>query len=88
MFEKEVKTTIDKGIIDLDGLLVKGLESNYTGKAQQAVDVTGKSEKYTLKYKLGNDGEWSDDIPTVTNAGSYTVFVKATKICTAIKMFL
>lgn len=79
VFEKEVKTTIGKGIIDVDGLLVKGLESNYTGKAQQAVDVTGKSEKYTLKYKLGNDGEWSDDIPTVTNAGSYTVFVKATK---------
>lgn len=54
--------------------------------AQKAVKVTPESgHSYTLKYQLDdgdltvNDSAWEEEIPTVTNAGSYIVWVKAVK---------
>lgn len=76
-FEKTVTSKIELAELELGEIKVQGLEGVYTGEAQDAVSVTGKGD-YSLQYKLG-DGEWSDTIPTVTDAGSYTVSVKATK---------
>lgn len=76
-FEKTVTSKIELAELELGEIKVQGLEGVYTGEAQNAVSVTGKGD-YSLQYKLG-DGEWSDTIPTVTDAGSYTVSVKATK---------
>ena len=86
-----VTTNLLAGDLDLEGLEVRGLEGVYTvvdGKpvAQPAVTVTGqKTDEYTLKYQL-DDGDlnvdesaWVDEIPTVTDAGSYIVWVKAVK---------
>ena len=47
----------------------------YTGSAQELV-TAGVADGGTMQYKLGTDGTWSSDIPTVTNAGEYTVYYK------------
>ena len=77
IFTQTVDSEIELGDLELGDIKIKGLESVYNGKAQDTVSVTGKGD-YSLKYKLG-DGEWSDTIPTIIDAGSYTVQVKATK---------
>ena len=76
-YVQTVTSKIELGELELGEIKVQGLEGVYTGKAQNAVSVTGQGD-YSLQYKLG-DGEWSDTVPTVTDAGSYTVQVKATK---------
>ena len=47
----------------------------YTGSAQELV-TAGVADGGTMQYKLGTDGTWSSDIPTVTNAGEYTIYYK------------
>ncbi len=85
-----VTTNIIEGELDLDGLTVKGLEGVYTidneknPVAQDVVTVTNKGD-YNLQYQLDegdlavDDSAWVNEIPTVTNAGSYIVWVKAVK---------
>jgi len=77
IYSQTVTSKIELGELELGAIKVQGLEGVYTGNPQEAVSVTGKGD-YSLQYKLG-DGEWKDTIPTVTDAGSYTVQVKATK---------
>ena len=77
VFTQTVTSKIDLGELNVGDIKVQGLEGVYTGQAQNAVTVTGQGD-YSLQYKL-DDGAWSDTIPTVTDAGSYTVKVKATK---------
>ena len=71
--------TIDPG----SGLIVQGTYCIYDGKPHDVVTVTradGEGD-YTLKYRMEGEGEddWRTEIPQVTDAGSYTVYVKATK---------
>lgn len=84
-----VTTNVIKGSLDLEGLVVKGLEGIYTVEndipvAQPAVTVENKGN-YDLKYQLDdgdltvNDSAWVDEIPNVTDAGSYIIWVKAVK---------
>ena len=49
----------------------------YTGEAQTLI-AAGEAEGYTFQYKIGENGEYSADLPTAINAGSYTVYYKAT----------
>ena len=44
----------------------------YTGSAQALVNA-GSSAHGTIQYRLGTTGEWSEGIPTATNAGTYSV---------------
>ncbi len=46
----------------------------YNGQAQALVDA-GSTNDGTMQYRLGN-GAWGTDVPTATNAGSYTVYYK------------
>lgn len=92
VFNASVTVKMYRGELDLEGLTVDGLDSVYkvdekgNPVAQNAVIVTPESgHPYTLMYQL-NDGDqmpddnaWVTDIPTVTNAGSYIVWVKAVK---------
>ncbi len=78
VYTQTVTSEILLADIELGDLEVKGLEGVYTGLAQDAVTVNNKGD-YSLEYKLDN-GAWSDTIPTVKDAGSYIVNVKATKI--------
>ena len=45
----------------------------YTGNAQELV-TAGIASGGTMKYRLGTSGDFSTDIPTATNAGTYTVY--------------
>lgn len=92
IFTETVNTKIIEGELNLDGLTVNGLNGVYTVDTngnpveQEVVTVTPESGySYKLKYQLDdgdltvNETGWVDDIPTVINAGSYIVWVKAVK---------
>ena len=49
----------------------------YTGEAQTLI-AAGEAEGYTFQYKVGENGEYSADLPTAINAGTYTIDYKAT----------
>lgn len=83
-FSKEVEVEIKKAKLDVAGLSVKGYDGVYDGQEHPTVEVTNKGD-YTLKYQLDSGSEepdlnaWSEEIPVVSNAGSYIVWVKAVK---------
>ncbi|MGN0317026.1 MAG: Ig-like domain-containing protein [Lachnospira sp.] len=84
VYTKTVNAQILNAQLDLTGLTVTGLDSTYDGTAKEVVTVENAGD-YTLSYQL-DDGDqtvdpsaWTTTIPTVTNAGSYIVWVKATK---------
>ena len=47
----------------------------YNGTAQPLI-TAGSTSGGTMEYRLGDDGFYSTDIPTATNAGAYTVWYK------------
>lgn len=47
----------------------------YNGTAQTLI-AAGSTTGGTMEYRLGDDGFYSTDIPTATNAGAYTVWYK------------
>ena len=49
----------------------------YNGEAQRLVNA-GSATGASIEYKLGADGEWTQTLPTATNAGEYTVYYKFT----------
>ncbi len=59
---------------------------SYTGEAQALLTEQATAIDGTVQYKLGN-GEYSTEIPTVTNAGNYTVYLKVeeTTNCNALE---
>lgn len=48
---------------------------SYTGEAQELVNA-GESEQGTVLYRLGSSGEFSENIPTATEVGTYEVNCK------------
>ena len=56
-------------------LTFNGSRSNYNGSAQTLVNA-GTASGGTMKYRVGN-GSWSTNLPSATNAGTYTVYYKA-----------
>ena len=82
-YEATVASMIWGTIDPCSGLIVQGTYCIYDGKPHDVVTVTradGEGD-YTLKYRMEGEGEddWRTEIPQVTDAGSYTVYVKATK---------
>ena len=56
--------------------LPEAVESlKYDGSAHTLV-AAGATADGTVEYRLGEDGEWSENIPTATNAGSYEVWYR------------
>ena len=47
----------------------------YNGKAQALINA-GSSTTGTVQYKLNSNGTWSNNVPTATNFGDYTVYYK------------
>lgn len=47
----------------------------YNGENQPLVNA-GSATGASIEYKLGADGEWTQTLPTATNAGEYTVYYK------------
>ena len=50
----------------------------YTGEAQPLVTVEGETSDGEIFYRLGEDGEYSKDIPTALLPGNYTIYYKIT----------
>ncbi len=84
-----VTAEIQAGTMVPEGITAQGLEGVYTvengvAKAQETVRVDNP-KGYKLQYQLDDgDGKpsesaWVDTIPTVTDAGSYLVWVRALK---------
>lgn len=70
----KVKVTVNKA----DAVLVTTPTANtltYNGQAQELV-TAGTSNDGKVLYKLGNSGTYTDIVPTVTDAGTYTVYYK------------
>ena len=55
----------------------EALNPTYTGAAQNLV-TAGETENGKVVYSLSADGEFTETIPQATDAGSYTVYYKAT----------
>ena len=69
-----VEVTIDKIDASVTAPTAKtGLA--YTGSAQELI-AAGSVVGGKMQYKLSTETEWSDNIPTATNAGTYTVEYK------------
>ncbi len=68
-----VEVTIAKaeGTLDTAPSVIEGLV--YNGEAQELV-TAGESETGIIMYALAEDGEYSEEIPTAVNAGTYTVW--------------
>ena len=49
----------------------------YNGENQPLVNA-GSATGASIEYKLGADGEWTQTLPTATNAGEYKVYYKFT----------
>ena len=78
-FEKEVDVAIDTGVLNIENLEVKANDRTYDGSTKDALTVKNQGD-YNLEYKLGENGTWTTDtIPQITDAGTYKVYVKATK---------
>ena len=84
MFDKTVTSKIVLGNINLDGLKITANKLTYNGEEQEAVTVEGQGN-YTLQYRLSETESWKKydkadgTVPTVKNAGDYTVYIKAVK---------
>ena len=68
--EVSVEYTIAKASAEFETPIANAL--TYNGEAQALV-TAGSVNGGEFQYKLAGDSEWSDDIPTGTNAGEYTV---------------
>ncbi len=71
-----VKVTIGKAISSTTNI-PQGIEDLvYTGTSQELIIAPDDISNGHIEYKLGEDGEYSADIPTGTNAGTYTIYYK------------
>ena len=71
-----VNVTIAKAVASVTAPTAK-TELVYNGNAQDLVSA-GSVSNATLEYKLGENGEWTAEVPTATNAGEYTVYYRVT----------
>ena len=71
-----VNVTIAKAAASVTAPTAK-TELVYNGNAQDLVSA-GSVTDATLEYKLGENGEWTAEVPTATNAGEYTVYYRVT----------
>ena len=74
--DKYYRTSVTLTKVKIDPVVTAPTAASlaYTGSALSLVDA-GTTTGGELQYKLGN-GTYSTDIPTATNAGSYTVYYK------------
>lgn len=68
--------------IDLSNVAIAQVTKAPTGKTltynenEQPLITAGTADGGTMQYKLGEDGTYSKNIPTATNAGTYKVYYK------------
>lgn len=72
---KTYEKTAEKTTATVTTAPIAKTDLKYTGEAQALV-TAGETSDGTLKYSLEENGEFTDTIPTGTNAGEYTVYYK------------
>ena len=72
-----VTVKVNKAAIQTSAIIAPTAQENltYTGQ-EQALITAGSTQGGTMKYRLGESGEFVDSIPTGKNAGTYTVYYK------------
>ena len=75
LYEDIVNVTIAKGdiVLDKDPTAIDNLV--YSAQAQNLIEP-GSIQGKTIYYKLGEDGEYSENIPSATEVGIYTIYYK------------
>lgn len=75
LYEDNFDITIAKGdiILDVEPTPISGLM--YTGEAQALINA-GSLVGKTIYYKIGEGGEYSENIPTATEIRTYTIYYK------------
>ena len=75
LYEGNFEIIIAKGdiVLDVEPTPVDNLV--YSGQAQQLIHP-GSLQGKTVYYKLGESGEYSENIPTATEVGIYTIYYK------------
>ena len=75
LYEDIVTVTIAKGdiVLDKDPTAIDNLV--YSAQAQNLIEP-GSIQGKTIYYKLGEDGEYSENIPSATEVGIYTIYYK------------
>lgn len=63
--------TITQSVASCTAPVAKALK--YTGENQELIE-SGATEDGELYYRLGEEGEWSTEIPVATNAGEYAIY--------------
>lgn len=74
-FSTTVSPEVTKGKINVT---VMPLDIEYDGEFHQAVQVTGLEEGDQVTYQLG-DGQETETVPEITNAGDYQIIVKVVR---------
>ena len=75
LYEINFEITINKGDIELDVAPTAIAGLMYTGQAQELINA-GSVYDRTIYYKIGVSGEYSENIPTATEIGTYTIYYK------------
>ena len=56
-----------------------GYHGTYDGEAHGIIVTVTRPEGTTIQYRTSEEAEWSNENPTFTNAGTYTVYWQVTK---------
>lgn len=83
VLDTTVQSEIQLANLDLGDLVISANELTYDGTDQKALTVE-KQGSYTLEYSFDGATDWTEftndtDYPTVRDAGSYTIYVRAIK---------
>lgn len=83
VFDKTVNAEIQLANLELGDLSISANELTYDGTDQKSLTVE-KQGSYTLEYSFDGTSGWTaftneSDYPTVKDAGSYTIYVRAIK---------
>lgn len=77
-FTQHIELTLQKNLSDIEDVEIKGKTLTYTGSAQELVSVT-EVEGDTVEYYLNGATDPMADVPTATDAGTYSVRVVVTR---------
>ncbi len=73
VYSEDGKLTVVSTIARLTQTPTAKADLIYTGQPQELINA-GAVDHGQLQYRLGQNGSWSNEIPTAVNAGEYTVY--------------
>ena len=68
------KWNFEDNKVNLESISNRTTSVAYNGSQQEVNDFKFYENKGTIYYKLGNNGEWKEGIPTVKDVGNYYIY--------------